>query len=472
MRWTAGARMGFMVAGAALALAFSGSLAEALSLLTIVALTAALQLAVLAELRREAPRLSLTGWAQVGIDAAVIVGLPVMWHLVYTTADEPLLHLTRHNFTAICTVFMAMHVPALRAIWPAVVSAVAVATHVVLALISIMDPRLDDFPGGFSRAVGVGTGGTDMLVVTPALLLLAGVFLTLGTRSARRTVLEVVALEQRERELRERQLEAVLDARLAAVAELVAGVEHELNSPLGAVRGATDTGTRAAARLRTLLAASEGTAPRELERVLSALDQALRLAHTGTARVTEVMGRVKGFVRLDRSDVQLIDLAELVREVVDVVQVGVNKEVRVIAELSTGLQLQADPRRLSQAFSTVVRNACEAYDGRGEVTVTLTPDGDSAKLEVVDRGRGMESAQLERLFSVDFVGGARVRARFGLPLCRSILRRHGGDITIRSRPGEGTTATLRLPCAPLASAKSPHAEALEPRHPPGEPKAL
>ena len=66
-------------------------------------------------------------------------------------------------------------------------------------------------------------------------------------------------------------------------------------------------------------------------------------------------------------------------------------------------------------------------------------------VEISDTGRGMPADKVEGLFDIDFTHGQRTHARFGLPLCRSILQRHGGGIQITSTPGVGTKVAIGLP---------------------------
>ena len=77
--------------------------------------------------------------------------------------------------------------------------------------------------------------------------------------------------------------------------------------------------------------------------------------------------------------------------------------------------------------------------------VSAAREDSRAIIEVIDNGRGMSEEDVESLFDIDFVSGSRVRARFGLAACRSIVHGHGGDIVVQSRLGEGTVVRIRLP---------------------------
>ena len=72
-------------------------------------------------------------------------------------------------------------------------------------------------------------------------------------------------------------------------------------------------------------------------------------------------------------------------------------------------------------------------------------DGAQVRVCVEDDGKGMAEDQLRGLFDVELDAAGRVKARFGLPTCRSVVYAHGGEIDVKSQPGRGTTFTIVLP---------------------------
>lgn len=439
--WTTRARLAFCLIGAALVTVVAGSADERLALLGMIALMAGGQLLILRALRRQ-PRAVHLGWAGAGTDLLVLLLLPLIWHLIYTRDVEPLAHLAGHNYSVICTALIALNGLTLRPRYPAVVAGGGVATHLILGVLALTDPRVQHFPGGLNAALGVGTSELDRVLVTPFLLACTGLLVSLAARHARRTVEEAVEREHREGELRERQLEAVLDARMAAVGDLVAGVEHEVNSPLGALRSASDTARRAVARVRERIAPEHRE---DASTALKALDNAVELTGQASARLHEVMETLGGFVHLDEAERQRLRLAELVHGVLRAQRHLARDDTDIRCYLDDGLVVDGDPQRLSQAVATVLRNALESFDGPGTVTVRLREVDGMAHLEIVDTGRGIPSASIDGLFDIDFAHGERTRARLGLPTCRSILRRHGGDVVIDSSVGVGTTVRVTVP---------------------------
>ncbi len=441
LRWSAGMQLGIVIASS-LIIPFAGVAVEKIALGLMLLLFGSTLYWVFRRLGHEQADLVLLGWVVAATAASVLIALPVLWHLVYTTDAEPLMHLRGHNYTAVCSLLMVLSAVTQRPKFPALVTAIAVIAHVVIAALALTDWRLQTFRGGLGAAIGLGSGGTDVLVITPLLLAMAGTVLTLGAKAARRTTLEAVALEQAEREVREQQLQAVLEARMAALGDLVAGVQHEVNNPLGAMRSASDTGTRAVEQLRTALASGDES---KLERALSVLQRTLDLSTQAGNRMAEVMSTIKGFVQLDAAELQRTKLATLVHNSLSVEKSRLRNDTRLQLELDEQLEIKCDPRRLGQALATVIRNAAEAFEQPGELRIRVKSQAAQALVEVADQGRGMDKQQIARLFELEFGASTRVHARFGLPLVRSIVHRHGGEIEVESELGRGTTVTFRLP---------------------------
>ena len=159
----------------------------------------------------------------------------------------------------------------------------------------------------------------------------------------------------------------------------------------------------------------------------------------------QVMSSISGFVQLDRAELQRVDLAQVVTAVVYRERGALRPDTDVVHDLAPGLVIEIDPRRVSEALATLIRNAGESFDGPGKLTIRLATAEATVHIDIEDTGRGMTADLVDGLFDIDFSHGERTRARFGLPLCRSIVQRHGGSVGITSEPGVGTTARIRLP---------------------------
>ncbi len=219
--------------------------------------------------------------------------------------------------------------------------------------------------------------------------------------------------------------------RLAAAGELAAGVAHEVNNALVGILGQTELAEDAqdAETLRAALA---------------------RVEAQGN-RIAEIVQGLLGFARPQPPERRRVQLTTVVRETLglmahDLGRAGVRTEAHFAAEVPPVL---ADTKQIQQVIVNLFTNAIQAVEPRGGGTliVTLTPDGaEAVLLEVRDDGVGIDPEVLPRIFD-PFFSTKEKGTGLGLSVSYGIVRAHGGDLTVHSSVGQGTTFTIRLPAA-------------------------
>ena len=255
------------------------------------------------------------------------------------------------------------------------------------------------------------------------------------------------AMLERDRSLMfEQKARGAAEAANRAKDEFLAMLGHELRNPLAAISSAA-TILRNPGRTEKQLEFAAGVVERQSRHLKRLLDDLLDV------------GRVmSGKVMLERATV---DLAAAVRHVADTLEsAGRFAQRRVALELNPAW-VDGDVTRVEQIATNLLVNAVKYTAAGGSIRVRVARDGEDAVIEVSDDGRGIEAANLERVFELFFQGDSGVeRAAGGLGIGLTIVRRlaelHGGTVTARSGgPGKGTTVSVRLPAmasAPLAEA--------------------
>ncbi len=254
-----------------------------------------------------------------------------------------------------------------------------------------------------------------------------------------------------------RRLEETRDAlveskKLAALGGLVAGVAHEINTPLGIAVTAVSHGEDRVRALRER--AESGQLTRGDLRALAAeIQAALALAHTNLRRGAALVQSFKK-VAVDQTSEASRDvlLGEVVSDVIaSLAPILRRARVEVRVEPPPHLQVRADVGALAQILTNLVQNACvHAFDeveGPRTLAIAVSDAGDAAVLEVRDNGRGMSAEVQARVFEPFFTtrraaGGSGLGTHIVHGL---VTQRFRGSIALRSSPGEGTTWTLRLP---------------------------
>ncbi len=219
--------------------------------------------------------------------------------------------------------------------------------------------------------------------------------------------------------------------------EFISVVSHELRTPLTSIRGS----------LGLLASGVFGALSEEGDRMLT-------IAVSNTDRLVRLVNDILDLERITsgRSVMELrdADLAELVRTAVAALQ-GQSDQARVTLDVrAPALLLRVDSDRIVQVLVNLLGNAIKFSPSGGTVSIDLRRDGDDARIEVTDRGRGIPPADLERIFErFQQVDATDAREKggtgLGLPIARSIVEQHGGRLWAENRKGDGATFCLVLP---------------------------
>ncbi len=255
-------------------------------------------------------------------------------------------------------------------------------------------------------------------------------------------------LEKTNRELQETQVQLVQSEKMAAMANLVAGIAHEINTPIGAMSSVHDTLGRAAEKLKVLLEESLSTDSRGRSRadaILRVVADSADVIRNGSERVSTVMQSLKNFARLDEAELNKVDIHSGLDDTLRLVQHDLGDRIEVIRNYGEVPPIVCYPGRLNQVFLCFLVNAIEAIEGTGRITLTTSKEGDKLHVTVQDTGIGISDENLEKIFEPGFTTkGVGVGSGLGLSICYQIMRDHNGEILVQSKPGEGAAFTAVL----------------------------
>ena len=236
---------------------------------------------------------------------------------------------------------------------------------------------------------------------------------------------------------------------LNCLSRLVAGIAHEINSPLGALQANSGTIKVAAARVAAWLARNPAEIPDDIQRSVTALEEASGQLTVATERVHEIIRRLAEFAQLDRPNLQTIQISECLETTLRLMGQELGDGVEVIRDFEDVPEIEASPRQLNRLFMNLLLNAHEAIRqaGRsGRIRLRVFQDRDLLGVEIEDNGCGISPQVLSQIFDPGFTTkGVQVGTGLGLAICYQIVQGHQGRISVHSHEGVGTRFAVLLP---------------------------
>ncbi|MGH7652951.1 MAG: sensor histidine kinase [Gemmatimonadaceae bacterium] len=235
------------------------------------------------------------------------------------------------------------------------------------------------------------------------------------------------ALESALNELSEAQESLVRREKLAMLGQLAGGVGHELRNPLGVM-------TNAIYYLLMVLK----DAPDNVKEYLGILKTQIALSE-------KIIGDLLDFARVKTPQFDNVPVEKIVRDQLE--RVGNLNGVKLVEKIAPNLPaLRVDPVQIGQVVLNLFTNALQAMDGKSGTLEIRAARGSNGfvRLEVIDTGVGMTREQLDKVFEPLFTTKAR-GIGLGLAVSRSLVLANGGEISVSSESGKGSTLSVDLP---------------------------
>ena len=256
-------------------------------------------------------------------------------------------------------------------------------------------------------------------------------------------------LEMANQHLRETQTQLVQSAKMASLGKLVAGIAHEINTPIGAVNSMQDTLFRTLEKMRNIIESQYPKMPDKtstLKENLEVLDESKIVINSGTERVINIVKRLRSFARLDEAELKTVDIHEGLEDTLTLIHHDIKHNIQVKKHYGHLPPIACYPGRLNQVFLNILVNAKQAIKGKGEIEITTYAKGKKAFIEIKDSGKGIDKENLKKVFDPGFTTkGVGVGTGLGLSICYQIMQEHQGEILVESQLHKSTTFTVVLP---------------------------
>ncbi len=266
---------------------------------------------------------------------------------------------------------------------------------------------------------------------------------------------KITELEAANREIRETQARLVHTAKMASLGQLVAGVAHELNNPIGFVYSNMSTLRDYVEKLHQLIGVAESN-PVDFEKkkieidyafIVSDLPKLISSSEEGARRMRDIVVKLRNFSRLDEAKLKRVSLREGIETTLSLLQGEMKNRIRVHADFADVPDVLCYASQINQVFMNIFSNASQAIGEEGDIWISLgIARGNFARVVIRDSGPGISQDVLERIFDPFFTTkGVGQGTGLGLSISYEIIKKHGGDIIVKSEPGRGAEFTIEIP---------------------------
>ena len=304
------------------------------------------------------------------------------------------------------------------------------------------------------------------------LALVLGVFAALAFARAKRAQQKVVDLSADLEKMQQTQSQVIHTTKLASLGQMIAGVAHEMNTPIGFVKSNVEVVRELMNEHRGLLAkciqgfdvmlAADLTRPQTIEPLRRAMakvrdalgkderlgdaDELLKDSVDGLQQIANLVRNLKGFARVDSDGMDLLNLNECVESALTIAAHQLRDRIDVVKELGNLPKIHGIASQINQVLLNLITNAGQAMDDGGKLTLVSRRAGDMVEVEVGDTGPGIPDNVLPKIFDPFFttkpVGEG---TGLGLSIVHKIVQGHGGTIKVRTAAGKGTVFTISFP---------------------------
>ena len=269
-----------------------------------------------------------------------------------------------------------------------------------------------------------------------ALEILDGVSTQLGNAIIQAQLYEkdarmVKELKRTLNELQDTQLKLINSEKMASLGQLVAGVAHEINTPVASIKSNNEIATKLIAKLKDDTSA-------ELLQEINDIDR------EAIARINRLVVSLRKFVRLDEADLQEADINKEIDLTLDLIRHETKNRIKIVKNYGEIPPVKCYPNMLNQVFMNILVNATQAIENEGTITIDTNFVDNELFVKISDTGCGIKEP--DKIFFAGYTTkGVGVGTGLGLAISQKIIEKHDGKISVKSELGKGSTFIITIP---------------------------
>ncbi len=242
----------------------------------------------------------------------------------------------------------------------------------------------------------------------------------------------VKELKQALKELKETQLQLINSEKMASLGQLVAGVAHEINTPVASIK--SNNGL-----LAKLIPQIENPEISEIMQEINQIDS------EAIERISKMVYSLKKFVRLDEAELQEADINKELDLTLDLIRHETKNRIEIVKNYGKLPLIKCYPNMLNQVFTNILVNACQAIGGKGTIIISTSYQGETLTVSIKDTGKGIPEEEISKIFSAGYTTkGVGIGTGLGLAICSKIIEKHNGKIIVNSEVDKGSEFVITI----------------------------
>lgn len=243
----------------------------------------------------------------------------------------------------------------------------------------------------------------------------------------------VAELKVAMKELKDTQLQLINSEKMASLGQLIAGVAHEINTPLASINSNNSIIAKIIKKI-------------DDENLSEMLNDINTLDKEAISRISNIVKSLKKFVRLDEAELQEANINKEIDLTLELIRHETKNRIEVVKDYSDIPMIKCYPNMLNQVFMNILINACQSIVGNGKIIVSTAIDNDNLTVKFKDSGKGISQENINKIFTAGYTTkGVGVGTGLGLAISQKIIQKHKGKILVTSEPGKGSEFTITIP---------------------------
>jgi signal transduction histidine kinase len=229
---------------------------------------------------------------------------------------------------------------------------------------------------------------------------------------------------------------------------LLAGLVHELNTPVGVIQSNRDVLRLAIGKVTAILADGvvDDEAIEQLRDLGETITEVIEIDQVAVGVISQLVAALRDCWRMDEAGICCVDLRDGIESTLVLLSHEIKHRIDVVKEYEDLPAVVCHPSRTNQVFMNLLLNASQAIEKEGTITIRTYMKNGSAVVEISDTGSGIEPARLAGIFEAGFTTkGEKSETGMGLRISREIIEQQGGAIEAESIVGKGSTFRVMLP---------------------------